>query len=66
MRWGHSQVVRQWTANPRFPGSNPGGTSKRKILFQANRIFFVMIGKICFHFVYKLIFSFGRNHSIMN
>jgi hypothetical protein len=24
----HSQVVRQWTANPRVPGPNPGGASK--------------------------------------
>ena len=28
-RWRHSQVVRQWTANPRFPGSNPGGASRK-------------------------------------
>ena len=25
--WRHSQVVRQRTANPRFPGSNPGDAS---------------------------------------
>ena len=28
--WHHSQVVRQWTANPRVPGPNPGGASKIK------------------------------------
>ena len=26
--WYHSQVVRQRSAKPSFPGSNPGGTSK--------------------------------------
>ena len=29
--WRHSQVVRQWTANPRFPSSNLGGASKKKL-----------------------------------
>ena len=28
--WRHSQVVRQRTANPRFPGSNPGVTSRNR------------------------------------
>ena len=28
--WRHSQVVRQRTANPRFPGSNPGDASRRR------------------------------------
>lgn len=27
--WCHSQAVRQWSAKPPFPGSNPGGTSKK-------------------------------------
>ncbi len=28
--WRHSQVVRQRSAKPLFPGSNPGGASKQK------------------------------------
>ena len=28
--WCHSQVVRQRSAKPSFPGSNPGGTSKEQ------------------------------------
>ena len=31
--WRHSQVVRQRTANPRFPGSNPGDASRKGTSF---------------------------------
>ncbi len=30
--WYHGQVVRQGSAKPSFPGSNPGGTSKNILL----------------------------------
>ena len=42
--WRHSQVVRQRTANPRFPGSNPGDASKNRQVPQgACRFYFFTI-----------------------
>ena len=43
--WRHSQVVRQRTANPRFPGSSPGGASKERIPRLRRGIRFVFVGK---------------------
>ncbi|MBQ3011135.1 MAG: hypothetical protein IJD81_08075, partial [Oscillospiraceae bacterium] len=33
------QVVRQWTANPRLPGSNPGGASRKRKPDALHRVF---------------------------
>ena len=35
--WRHSQVVRQGSAKPRFPGSNPGVASKRSQQYRCRR-----------------------------
>ena len=41
----HSQVVRQRTANPRFPSSNLGGASKNKRPVETGRLFQKIDGK---------------------
>ena len=40
--WCHSQVVRQGSAKPSFPGSNPGGTSKKEGAPRARFPFWVL------------------------
>ena len=41
--WRHSQVVRQRSAKPLSPGSNPGVASTREDLFQVSRSFFILL-----------------------
>ena len=43
--WRHSQVVRQRSAKPSFPGSNPGGTSSED---RRSPVFFVSPEDDCF------------------
>jgi hypothetical protein len=50
--WRHSQVVRQRTANPRFPGSNPGDASKNP---NAKRSDFLFITYYFFTITYTLM-----------
>ena len=51
----HGQVVRQRSAKPLFPGSNPGGTSKKKS--RARDFFFLYFSLFSFHSSLFLNFS---------
>ena len=44
--WCHSQVVRQRSAKPSFPGSNPGGTSKGTGRFVIRVVLFPAIARM--------------------
>ena len=51
----HRQAVRQRSAKPLFPGSNPGGTSKKKS--RASDFFFLYFSLFSFHSSLFLNFS---------
>lgn len=62
--WCHCQVVRQRSAKPLFPGSNPGGTSKNKSTHFMGALVFgrstARRGNLCVVRGYARILSFVR------
>ena len=61
--WYHGQVVRQRSATPLFPGSNPGGTSKNRQGSDLNLVCFtycLFIKKPC-RFLVSIIWIIRRN-----